>query len=94
MILRRILLYDLLSILEHLYDNGADYVDIVGMSHVDGTQDEIMIAVKDEYISSYRPEDDNNVEEVDKMEGVANIVEAPPAEKIKKLTEEVLLNLL
>ena len=52
MVLRKIAILDLLKILQHLYANGTDYIDIVGMSQGPGEQDEILIAVKDDYLNT------------------------------------------
>lgn len=49
----------LIKVLQDTWDIGADYVDIIGVP--DAIQEEISIAVRDEYISS--EEDDDNDEE-------------------------------
>jgi hypothetical protein len=82
-ILRKIPLFDLMKLMEHLYHTGADYVDIVGISMGENTQDEIMIAVKDEYMSDKKDygdggdDDDDDDDEIplNIMEGIANIVD-------------------
>jgi hypothetical protein len=52
---RKISLELLLDTLTHIWDSGADYVDIIGIQGED--QDVINIVVKEEYMS----EEDNDV---------------------------------
>jgi hypothetical protein len=52
---RKISLQLLLDTLTHIWDSGADYVDIIGIQGED--QDVINIVVKEEYMS----EEDNDV---------------------------------
>ena len=53
--LRKIPLKILIEILQDAWDRGADYVDIIGIP--DEIQDNISIAIKEEYM--HREEDDN-----------------------------------
>jgi len=64
--LRKIPLYDLLKLMEHLYESGADFVDIIGVSMGEDTQDEIMVAVQDEYMKDKQDseEDDKDHAEI------------------------------
>ena len=48
--LQKIPLESLIDILVGLWENGADFIDIIGVPNVD--QDSIGIAVKEEYINS------------------------------------------
>ena len=70
---RKISLQLLLDTLTHIWDSGADYVDIIGIQGED--QDVINIVVKEEYMS----EEDNDVydeEEEDKLsdEDINNLI--------------------
>jgi len=108
-VLRKIPLFDLLKLIEHLYSTGADYIDIVGMSFGEGIQDEIMIAVKDEYMSKKENIDDDDDDEEDEdeeeeeieMEGTAHIIsdveddEEGPGKNIQaRITEQDINDLL
>ena len=55
--LRKIPLFELLEILNDLYEDGVDYIDISGTSDEDGKQDLIKITVRPDYISSDDTED-------------------------------------
>lgn len=57
--LRKIPLKILLEILEDAWNKGADYVDIIGVPDV--IQDNIAIAVKEEYMHS----EDGDIPEID-----------------------------
>lgn len=69
--LRKIPLYDLLKLMEHLYESGADFVDIIGVSMGEDTQDEIMVAVKDEYMKDKQDSEEDDIED---DEGHAEII--------------------
>jgi hypothetical protein len=60
--LRKIPLGPFLDILQDLFDNGADFIDLSGDENNDGEapRDSIKITVKPEYLS---PDIDNNEEE-------------------------------
>jgi len=55
---RKISLELLLDTLTHLWDAGADYVDIIGIQNED--QDIINIVVKEDYMSDEEPIEDYN----------------------------------
>ena len=55
--LRKIPLFELLEILNDLYEDGVDYIDISGTSDEDGKQDLIKITVRPDYISNDDTED-------------------------------------
>jgi len=57
--LRKIPLKILLDILGDAWNKGADYVDIIGVA--DEVQDNIAIAIKDEYMNVH-PEDEYEVD--------------------------------
>lgn len=102
LMLRKIPLFDLLKILEHLYDSGADFVDIVGISLGDKEQDEIMVAVKDEYMNardtitgSLEEEDDDEEEEEEPdMTGSAKIISEEIIEQTGNFTQQDINDLL
>ena len=79
-----------------MYEQGADYIDIVGLTRPEDEQDEILVAVPNEYMHTGRESDIEKAQykEMPKqeieMEGVANIVET---EK-KPLTKNLLNDLL
>ena len=52
----KVRLKEFVEMLSDLYDNGADYVDIVGMK--DNAQDTIILEVRDEYMRSLVLTDD------------------------------------
>ena len=54
---RKISLELLLDTLTHLWDAGADYVDIIGIQNED--QDIINIVVKEDYMSDEEPNDES-----------------------------------
>ena len=58
--LRKIPLFELLEILNDLYEDGVGYIDISGISDEDGKQDLIKITVRPDYISS------DDIEDIDK----------------------------
>lgn len=53
--LRKIFLADFIDMLCELYDNGADYVDLIG--RLSGRRDEIAIQVREEYLREDLTED-------------------------------------
>jgi len=59
---RKVPLEMLIETLTHLYNSGANYIDIVGVENVE--RDVVTISVKNEYIDDGRDSDDipNNVE--------------------------------
>ena len=65
--LRKIPLMELLEILNDLYEDGVDYIDIAGTSNndVDYPQDLIKITVRPEYISHDDTEEINEGAEID-----------------------------
>lgn len=66
-VLRKIPLKLVIEILTDLWNRGADYVDIIGMS--DEIQDNIAIAAKDEYFSKGEGIDDEAYDiEIDEEE--------------------------
>ena len=83
--LTKIPLRDLAELLQHLYQKGADYVDIVAVPKEAGIQDEIIVAVPNEYMNKDREEideyDDYGEAEEQDPDGVANIIEETPERK-------------
>ena len=68
--LQKIPIKNLLDILNEIYDNGADYIDISGVPNVE--QDVISIFVREEYMSEefneeyeYRDEDSSALSDDD-----------------------------
>jgi hypothetical protein len=62
--LRKIPLEMLITILEDLYNGGADYVDISGDIDKDGApRDTIKITVKPEYLSDFDEENEVSIEQ-------------------------------
>jgi len=59
---RKVPLEMLIETLTHLYNSGANYIDIVGVEDVE--RDVVTISVKNEYMDDGRDSDDipNNVE--------------------------------
>lgn len=55
--LQKISLEAFIDALVHLYENGANFVDIIGIPNVD--QDVIGLAVKNEYLEIEEEEDEN-----------------------------------
>lgn len=53
----------LMDILQNAWDMGADYVDIIGVPDV--IQEEISIAVREEYVSEEEEDSFDNEEETD-----------------------------
>jgi hypothetical protein len=58
---RKISLQLLLDTLTHIWDSGADYVDIIGIQNED--QDVINIVVKDDYMSEEEDIQDDDDED-------------------------------
>jgi len=65
--LRKIPLGPILEILQDLFENGADYIDISGTNNDEGEspRDSIKITVKPEYLMDYGDDDDGDVLELD-----------------------------
>jgi hypothetical protein len=55
---RKINLQFLIETLTHIYDAGADYVDIIGIQ--DDVQDTINIVVQEEYMNTEENEEEEN----------------------------------
>lgn len=78
---------------KHLYSEGADYIDILGLSYGPDKQDEITIAVKDEYMNT--GDDVENYEETFEMVEPAPSPPPPPLPlKEFVLTDKHIDNLL
>ena len=60
---RKINLQMLIETLTHIYDAGADYVDIVGMQ--DDVQDTINIVVQEEYMTEEPIEEEEDIPDDD-----------------------------
>ena len=60
---RKISLQLLLDTLTHIWDSGADYVDIIGIQNED--QDVINIVVREDYMSDEEPIEDYDEDEDD-----------------------------
>jgi hypothetical protein len=61
--LRKIPLKIFIEILQDAWDRGADYVDIIGVP--DAIQDNISIAIKEEYMSHQDDDDDKEISDED-----------------------------
>lgn len=62
MVLRKIPLEGMIELLQHLNQRGAEFIDIIGVSNDEGIQDELVIAVRDEYLKN-EDEDNNYINE-------------------------------
>jgi hypothetical protein len=72
-ILKKIPLKVLLDILTDAWNKGADYIDIIGVA--DEIQDNIAIAIKEEYFNT-NPEDEFEVDvELEKPDGNKDITD-------------------
>ena len=49
--LQKIPLYELIKLLEHLYNSGIDFVDVTGVAKTQTEQDELMIGVRQGYLN-------------------------------------------
>lgn len=104
--LERIPLYDLLKLFEHLYNSGADYVDIIGEAKGKTEQDEVTISVPQSYFQETPIEKDNDGDDGDDEENYISDSEqaiwdelntppiSTPLLKKAKLTQEDIDNLL
>ena len=73
---RKINLRVLIETLSHIYDAGADYVDIIGIQ--DDVQDTINIVVQEEYVNTgVNEEEDEEEEDNDKLsdEDINNLID-------------------
>jgi hypothetical protein len=64
-ILKKIKLYELMTLLNQLYSSGLDYIDITGRELDSENQDEIVVSIKDEYYNNgdYDDEEDEENDE-------------------------------
>ena len=71
---RKISLQLLLDTLTHIWDSGADYVDIIGIQNED--QDVINIVVKDDYMSEEEDIQDDDDEDLPTLsdEDINNLI--------------------
>lgn len=67
MILRKIPLYDLLELLNGLYEEGANFVDITGKCYKN--RDDIFFSVRDEYYNGWNdaPEKELTDEDINQL---------------------------
>lgn len=96
MILRKIPIHEILAILQHLYSSGADFVDIVGMQQAEDKQDEILMAVKDEYMATEARDAyvrEMTEEDIDDLDEMSKIDQSLKDNNIL-LTEEALNKLI
>lgn len=63
--LRKLPLFELLTILSELYEDGVDYIDISGTPSLseDYPQDTLKITVRPEYIDEDEEEEEENINE-------------------------------
>jgi hypothetical protein len=68
--IRKIPLEPLIHILQDLFDNGTDFVDISGEQNIEGEEprDVIKISVKPEYMMNFNDDDDNEENMIEFME--------------------------
>ena len=84
--------------MEHMYSSGADYVDIIGCSKGEEDQDEILVAVKEEYMTEESEkileddDDDDYFPEKDEVE-IYEQVEFPKKDD-KVMTEKEINTLI
>jgi len=71
---RKISLQLLLDTLTHIWDSGADYVDIIGIQNED--QDVINIVVKDDYMSEEEDIQDDDEDDLPTLsdEDINNLI--------------------
>lgn len=86
--IQKIPLYALLEILDKLYEDGVEYIDITG--EVKDDKDVIKILVKEEYMSEDTEED----EDAAHIDDTFNKKPKPSIDFDKKLTEDDIQNLL
>ncbi len=67
---RKINLQFLIETLTHIYDAGADYVDIVGTQ--DDVQDTINIIVQEEYMTEERIEEEEDIPDDDEPQKLSD----------------------
>ena len=72
---RKINLRVLIETLSHIYDAGADYVDIIGIQ--DDVQDTINIVVQEEYVNTGVNEEEDEEDNDDKLsdEDINNLID-------------------
>lgn len=61
--LKKIPLYDLMRMVEDLYSQGADFIDITGVMNGPNKQDEVSLSVRDEYMHNEDDDDDDDYED-------------------------------
>lgn len=69
--LKKLPLKEITEMLNMLYSDGIEYIDLIGVSYGDGKQDEVFIAVPQEYM---KPLPENS----------ATIIEEPKEEDVKE----------
>lgn len=94
--LRKIPLYDLLKLFEHLYNGGADYIDILGVSKEPTEQDELVVSVQAEYLNEKMEEEPEETEEEEEERKASWGTQAEEAKSVvtPKLTRDDINNLL
>ena len=70
---RKINLRVLIETLSHIYDAGADYVDIIGIQ--DDVQDTINIVVQEEYMNTEENEEEENDDDKLSDEDINNLID-------------------
>lgn len=70
---RKINLQFLIETLTHIYDAGADYVDIIGIQ--DDVQDTINIVVQEEYMNTEENEEEENDDDKLSDEDINNLID-------------------
>ena len=93
--IQKVPLYALIEVLENLYNDGVEYIDISG--ELNGEKDVIKITVKEEYMTLDENHNDSEhkFEEIyddddDEQENILN----KPIKAVKKLTDKDITNLL
>lgn len=92
LVIKKVPLFPLLALLNNLYADGADFVDLQGDIDDDRKQDSVTVAVPLDYMSKEARE--NFMEENDSPTSSPPPLPLPPVEEIDVLTEEDLKNLL
>lgn len=97
--IQKIPLSALIEILENLYNDGVEYIDISGELKED--KDVIKITVKEEYMTldEDHDESEHKFEEIfdkrdDDDDDQEDILDKEPTRSVKKLTDEDITNLL
>ncbi len=90
--IQKIPLFALIKILDDLYDQGIEYIDIMADTSQD--RDTIKIGVKEEYMMLEEGDDDDDIEFEEEYEDNDDVEDATTPIAKKRLTDEDIINLL